>query len=127
MKILIKQNVRDAIIMGYMGSTFAEKRINYEGWGNVPKERFNYENKIAPFAGKWMEVDTKFLFHTSFNGILDDGSIIHVDIRLVDKVDILPEFESFEQYEKAVHERYEKDWTGSKPSMKYIVNMIIKP
>lgn len=45
-----------------------------------------YHEKIKAIDGQLVEVDTKCLFQNSFNGILADGSLIHIPNLLVDEV-----------------------------------------
>ncbi len=115
MKIKLVDDVHHALVMSTSGKTMAEKETRYE-MGSGPHV-FNYERSLRQYQGKWMEVDTKYLFEMSFNGIMEGGGIIDVQAAwLVQAVDISPEFNNLEEWIAAVQKRYDKDWPGRKVS-----------
>ena len=108
MQVLIVKDVEHALIASCYGKTWAEKRNRYPHTIDP-----HYTVMLTGYQGMWVPVDTKYLFDMSFNVVLDNNGMFDVQHYLVDKVDIYPEFNSFEQWVDAVKERYERDWPGT--------------
>lgn len=109
MKILLKADIEHAIIASCPGKTWAEKRSRYPHIIDP-----HYTALLTGYQGMWVDVDTKYLFTQSFNVVLDNNGLYDVQYYLVDKVDISPEFNSFEEWVAAVQARYDVDWPGTK-------------
>lgn len=108
MKVLLKADIEHALIASCPGLTWAEKRSRYSHVIDT-----NYATILTGYQGTWVDVDIQYLFTMSFNVILDDNGMFDVQYYLVDKVDISPEFNSFEEWVAAVQARYDKDWPGT--------------
>lgn len=109
MKVLLVKDIEHALIASCPGKTWAEKRSKYLHLIDP-----HYTALLTSYQGEWILVDTQYLFTMSFNVILDNNRLFDVQHYLVDKVDISPEFSSFEQWVQAVQDRYNKDWPGTK-------------
>lgn len=63
---------------------FVEYRKTFNGPGIDPK----WASIMQSIAGTWVEVDTKYLFKTSFNGIVNtELGICHIPLRHVSKIE----------------------------------------
>ena len=82
-------------------------------------------------AGKWVDVETEYLFADQLN-IGDPPGFVpppdrdprttgaRVDLRYVDAIDFAPEFSGPEDFLQAVQKRYDTDWPGSSVSRELI-------
>ena len=105
MKALIKKDVMEVTISHKPGRTRAEKLSCFYSC-------HSWQEKLEKIAGKWVTIDTKFLFDDQFNVVEEDGNL-RIYCYQIEKLDITPEFTSINELMKAIQERYTKDWPGT--------------
>jgi hypothetical protein len=71
---------------------------------------FSWRDKLKEIEGKWVTVETQYLFENQFNIV--EGNL-RVYANQVDGID-WEEIGSFDNFKRLVTERYAKDWPGQK-------------
>jgi len=86
-------------------------------------------------AGKWVEVETDYLFDDQFNVGDPPGFVPPADrdprttgarvaLRFVDAIDFAPEFSGPEDYLQEVQKRYDIHWPGGPPVSRELINRL---
>jgi hypothetical protein len=70
----------------------------------------SYRDSVRDIVGKWVEVDTQFLFVDQFNVIHPKGYLIHMSHEGVEDIDFGDM--TFEGFQYLVKKRYFKNWSG---------------
>jgi len=108
-RIRISKNWGERYIQKQPGNTWAEKITHADRALNGACVKWG--KGMEQSAGKWVEVETKYLFDDQFN-VAEPN--LRVDFQMIDAINFGPEFEGIDEWEAAVQERYDKDWPGSK-------------
>lgn len=90
------------------GKTWAAKKAAAEPLFFMNSPARPWIDAMREASGKWLEVETEFLFSDQFNV---EG--IRLDARYIDAIDFGPEFSGVDEFLDAVQKRYDKDWPGS--------------
>jgi hypothetical protein len=119
MKVRIRNDWWTGYIQRQPGKTWADKKSTAErvfsGKGN------NLAKSMQDYCGKWVMVEIAHLFEDKFN--IEEPNICLM-VEDVDRIDFSPEFESLQQFEKAVGERYAKDWPGREPEFRKLYALL---
>ena len=107
MRVRIAKNWWERYVSSQIGRTWAEKLCHAERavHGNCAK----WAEGMRAASGKWVEVETEYLFEDQFNIAKPS---VRLELRLIDAIDFGPEFKHVGEFEAAVKKRYEKDWPG---------------
>jgi len=105
MRIRVSKDWWKHYVRGQPGKTQAEKESAAERIFSSPGR--NWAKSMGESSGKWLDVETDYLFSDQFN-----TETLRVDAKLIDAIDFSPEFSGITAFQAAVQERYDRDWPG---------------
>jgi hypothetical protein len=117
MRVKIDEKWWNSYVREQIGKTNAEKSSRAERIFSSPGRK--WANRMNEKKGKWLDVETEFLFEDQFN-----TGHIRVMVKHIDGIDFKPEFENIDEFQAAVQERYNKDWPGSKVDLRVLRSYI---
>lgn len=108
MKVKVSVEWWDRYVHSQPGKTMAERKIHAEHIFSSPGR--SWAQSMNQCKGKWLNVETKFLFADQFN---IDVPPIRINVDECDGICFEPEFENAAAFFDAVTKRYTKDWPGT--------------
>jgi len=105
MKIRIAPDWWECYIREQPGKTRAEKESHAERIFEMPGRE--WAHTMGGLRGKWVIVETKYLFEDQFN--IETARVM---AKHISGISFSPEFSSFTEFKKAVQIIYDVDWPG---------------